>query len=93
MMDFMFFVKTFLLTIAIVLLMQLQVGSKSIETHAMMFVQSSTIASPLNSVARGAAKMARDLTQKISSRVQSNTKKAKKEEVRSSSHSDYDGQD
>lgn len=94
-MDFLFFVKTCALTIAIVLLMQIQVGSASIENHAMGFVQSSMITSPLNTVARGAAKMIRDLTQNISARVKQNTKKNKKEEPKHSSSSDsnYEGQD
>ena len=94
MMDFVFFVKTFILTVAIVLLMQIQVGSNSIENHAMSFVQSSTIVAPLNTVARGGAKIIRDLTQAVSSRVKRNTKKNKKEEAKASpSSSDYDGQD
>ncbi len=95
MMDFLFFVKTCAATIALVLLMQIQVGSASIEHHAMSFMQSSTVVSPLNTVARGAAKMVRDLTQNISARVKQNTKKTKKEEPKSSSpsHSDYEGQD
>ncbi len=75
MMDFLFFVKTFFLTIAIVLLMQIQVGSHTIEAHALSFMHSSAIAAPLNTVARGAAKLVRDLTQTISARVKSNTKK------------------
>jgi hypothetical protein len=77
MMDFLFFVKTFFLTIAIVLFMQIQVGSSSIETHAMNFVQSSAIVAPLNTVAKGAAKMIRDVTQTVSARVKKNTKKEK----------------
>ena len=35
MMDFFFFVKTFILTVAIVLVMQIQVGDRSFESHAM----------------------------------------------------------
>ena len=80
MMDFMFFVKTFCLTVVIVVLMQIRIGSQSIEGHAMGAIQSSMIVSPLNSVARGAAKLVRDVTQNISARVKSNTKKTKKEE-------------
>jgi hypothetical protein len=76
-MDFLFFVKTFFLTIAIVLFMQIQVGSSSIEAHAMNFVQSSAIVAPLNTVAKGAAKMIRDVTQTVSARVKKNTKKEK----------------
>lgn len=87
MMDFLFFVKTFFLTIAIVLIMQIQVGSTSIENHAMSFVQSSVIVAPLNSVAKGAAKMIRDVTQTVSAQIKKNTKKNKKEESRVSSSS------
>lgn len=90
MMDIVFFLKTFLLTIAIVLVMQIQVGEKSIETHAMNFVQSSVVVAPLNGVAKGAAKMARDLTQTISISVHRNSKKKKEEKTSSSSHSDKD---
>lgn len=96
MMDFMFFVKTFALTVAIVLGMQIHVGERSIETHAMSFVQSSTVVAPLNQVARGAAKLVRDITQTVSIQVKRNTKKNKKDEPRSSSSSEsaeYDGQD
>lgn len=90
MMDILFFVKTFLLTIAIVLVMQIQVGEKSLETHAMSFVQSSAVVAPLNGVAKGAAKMVRDLTETISISVHRNSKKKKEEKVSSSSHSDKD---
>lgn len=95
MMDFLFFVKTFVLTLVIVLALQIEVGSRTLESHAMSFVQSSAIVAPLNAVARGAAKLVRDVTQNVSARVKQNTKKSKKEEARasSSSHSDYDGQD
>lgn len=79
MMDLMFFVKSFILTIAIVLLMQIRVGSGTIETHAMNFVQSSMIVSPLNTVAKGAAKLVRDVTQTVSAQVKRNTKKSKSE--------------
>jgi hypothetical protein len=87
--DVLFFVKTFFLTIAIVLVMQIHVGDHSIESHAMSWVQSSAVVAPLNSVARGAAKMARDLTQTISISIKRNGKKNKKEEKNSSS-SHYD---
>lgn len=95
MMDFMFFVKTFALTVAIVLGMQIHVGDRSLETHAMTFVQSSTVVAPLNQVARGAAKLVRDITQTVSIQVKHNTKKSKKDEPKrsSSASSEYDGQD
>ncbi len=86
MMDFLFFVKTFVLTVAVVVVMQIQVGEKSLETHAMSWVQSSTVAQPLNNVAKGAAKLARDVTQTISSKVKKNTKKEKRLETAASSN-------
>lgn len=67
--DFMFFFKTFTLTVVLVLAMQLQVGEKTIENHAMSAVQSSAVVQPLNGVAKGAAKLAKDCGQKISSLV------------------------
>lgn len=87
MMDFLFFVKSLCLTVALVLLMQVQIGSSSIETHAMHFVQSSMIVTPLNSVARGAAKLTRDVTHAISSRI---LKSHNKKEERKSSSSPAD---
>lgn len=78
MMDFLFFVKTFLLTVAVVVMMQIKVSEKSIESHAMSWVQSSAVVAPLNGVAKGAAKMARDLTAMISAKIKSNTKKQKR---------------
>lgn len=78
MMDFLFFVKTFLLTVAVVVMMQIKVSDKSIESHAMSWVQSSAVVAPLNGVAKGAAKMARDLTAMISAKIKSNTKKQKR---------------
>lgn len=77
-MDFLFFVKTFLLTVAVVVMMQIKVSEKSIESHAMSWVQSSAVVAPLNGVAKGAAKMARDLTAMISAKIKSNTKKQKR---------------
>lgn len=83
--DVMFFVKSFILTVALVLVMQINLGERSLETHAMSFVQSSAVVAPLNMVAKGAAKMVRDLTQTISISVKRNTKKSKEESVSSSS--------
>jgi hypothetical protein len=89
MMDVYFFIKSFLLTIAIVLVMQIHVGERTLESHAMSWVQSSYVVAPLNGVAKGAAKMARDLTETISISVHRNSKK-KKTEKSSSSQIDID---
>ena len=82
MMDFLFFVKTFVLTIAIVLVMQIQVGNRSLETHALGWVQSSDVVGPLQGVARGAAKLTHDFTHKLSDVIHDNVSKNKKEESR-----------
>lgn len=82
MMDFLFFVKTFILTVAIVLVMQIQVGNNTLESHAMTWVQSSSVAAPLNSVARGAAKMFHDVTAKIWHGVHQNVEKKEKKEAK-----------
>ena len=79
--EFIFFVKTFVLTIAIVLVMQIQVGERSLEVHAMSWVQSSAITTPLNGVKRGAAKMVHDLSHRISETIHNNVSKNKKEDA------------
>jgi hypothetical protein len=86
MMDFLFFVKTFILTVVAVVVMQIQIGGKSVESHAMNWVQSSAIVAPLNGVAKGAAKMARDLTTTISAKIKQNTKKQKRLEETASAN-------
>lgn len=84
MMDFLFFVKTFCLTIVLVVLMQIQVGQSSIESHALGWVQHSAVVSPLNQTAHGAAQLIRDLTGYISQSLKKKESKDKKEETRSS---------
>lgn len=64
-----FCIKTFVLTVAIVLVMQIQVGERTIESHAMSFVQSSAVIAPLNHVARGAAKFVQDLKDKVTAKT------------------------
>ena len=63
--DALFFLKTALGTLLIVMVMQIQVGEKSIENHAMGWVQTSSIVSPLNGVAKGAAKLYSDVKTSI----------------------------
>jgi hypothetical protein len=99
MMDFLFFVKTLILTLAIVMVMQIQVGQKSLETHAMSFVQSSTVAAPLHGIARGAAQVVHDLSHSVTGFIHHNVNKNKKEDGRlrressiRSSHSSKDSQ-
>lgn len=82
MMDFLFFIKTFVLTIAVVLFMQIEIGSKSIESHAMGWVQSSAVVAPLHEVARGGSRVVQDFIRKVSSSVQKNVFKTKHQEPR-----------
>lgn len=63
-----FCLKTFVLTIAIVIVMQVQVGERTLENHALSWVQTSPIVSPLNSVARGGAKVIREMMDKTQER-------------------------
>jgi hypothetical protein len=57
------------LTVAIVLVMQVQVGERTIESHALSFVQSSAVITPLNRVARGAAQLIQDLRHKLAAKT------------------------
>ena len=83
--DFVFFLKLFGLTLVLVLAMQIQVGEISIEEHAMSWVQSSTITSPLNGVAHGGAKLFRDASSRIYATIARKPRTYKKEESKASS--------
>ena len=83
--EIVFFFKLFLLTVAIVLVMQIKVGERSVESHAMGWVQTSALVAPMNSVASGGAKAVRDLTDYVNSSISKNSHKPKKEEKKSSS--------
>ena len=82
MMDLLFFIKTFIFTIAVVLVMQIQVGNKSLETHAVSWVQTSGLSAPLSEVARGGAKLTHDFTHRVSDLIHDNVNKNKKEDSR-----------
>ena len=70
--DVTFFLKLLGLTVVVVLMSQVHVGDRSVEAHAMTWVQDSAIAQPLNGVANGAARMLRDVTGKIHSAIDRN---------------------
>lgn len=86
-MDFMFFIKTVFLTVAIVLLMQIQVGKQTIETHTLSWVQSSAITGPINTVAKGAGKLIHDITEQIHESIHHNVKKGSKDDSQKKSSS------
>lgn len=89
MIDIMYFVKTLAITVAIVLVMQLQVGNHSIENHTLSFVQSSVMTTPLHSVARGAAKVTHDISHEVANLIHHNVNKNKKDDSRLKSESPF----
>ena len=58
--DFFFVVKTFLFTIALVVLMQIKVGESTIEDRTHAFIQESGIHKTLSKVAVGAVTVMKD---------------------------------
>ena len=75
--DVTYFFKLLGLTIVVVVLSQIHVGDRSVEAHAMGWVQESAVAQPLNGVANGAARMLRDATGKIHAAIDRNRGKRK----------------
>lgn len=83
MMDLFFFLKTLMVTALVILALQLQVGQRSLEQHAMMFVNSSSFTAPLNQAAKGGAKLIRESVAAIHSKISSKESKNPNEEKRS----------
>lgn len=75
--DLVFFAKMFALTVILVIAMQLQVGTRTVESYAMGFVQSSWVAQPINKIARGGAKLIKDATTKVHGAIAKNQAKKK----------------
>ena len=71
MLDFMFFLKTIVVTFLIALLLQTRVGAITIEDHAHQFIQSSSVMTPLHQVAQNGATMIKRSLKWISSQVSS----------------------
>jgi hypothetical protein len=80
-----FFLKTFVLTVAVVLVMQIQVGESSLESHTMSWVQTSAIVAPINAAAEGGAKVVRDFITYVHAQLDKRKGKHKKEEVKATS--------
>ncbi len=66
--DVIFFFKMLVLTVAIVIASQIQVGQKSLESHAMTWVQSSSLVRPLNGTVQGGAKLIKEGKEKLKRR-------------------------
>lgn len=58
--DFLFIVKTFLFTLALVVLMQIKVGDQTIEERSHQWIQQSAIHRTLGKVATGAVTAMKD---------------------------------
>jgi hypothetical protein len=76
MFNFLFIIKTFALSLLILMLLQVEVGSVSLETHAMRIVRGSSIVEPLRSASRGGAKLLSEGTAYISEQFNSLVRKA-----------------
>jgi hypothetical protein len=88
--DFLFFIKLFFLTVAVVLVMQIQIGNRSLESHAIGWVQTSSVTMPLNAAAEGGAKIINDFIQHVHSAIAKNTGREhgqRKKEEKAKAHS------
>jgi hypothetical protein len=57
MLDFLYVVKMLIFTIIVVFLLQIKIGTSSIEQHSLRFLRGSTAVHELNGVAKGAMKV------------------------------------
>jgi hypothetical protein len=78
MLDLYFFLKTFILTIALILVLQMKIGNRSLEDRAVMAFKSSVIEEPLTAVAEGGAKLIRTTVKKIQDRIDGKKPEEKK---------------
>ena len=73
MLNLMFFIKTILITVLIVLILQIRFGSLTLEDHARHFIQTSALAQPVQDVAESGAVAVRKgmnwVTREINQRV------------------------
>lgn len=78
MFDFLFFIKTLVMTFVLVAFLQVRVGQDTLEWHATHFIQTSAITEPLRQVAIGGSKLVRDgfnfVSREINARVQGSWK-------------------
>lgn len=75
MFDFMFFVKTMVVTVLIVSLMQIKAGQTTVETQATQWIRTSTILQPLHTTAAAGAKAISDSAKWLSFNFQKQTRK------------------
>lgn len=75
MLDFMFFVKTLIVTVFIVSLMQIKAGESTIENHAAHWIRTTPLTEPLKSTAEAGAKAVRDSARWLSAQFQKQTRR------------------
>lgn len=87
MLDFFFFLKTLFLTFIIVLLLQIEVGKKTVETHVHDWMVGSIAAGFLGNAAHGGAHFIKDATFKMTQKMKEHIglkHKSENHEIRSS---------
>jgi hypothetical protein len=77
-----FVFRTLLFTVLLVLAMQIRVGQNTIEDHVMATLTSSAVVTPINSVATGAVKFARNMWNKANRSFDSHFSRSISEENR-----------
>ena len=82
--DFIYFAKLLGVTIVVIVVLQLNVGNRSLETHAMNWLQSSSVITPLHAVAHGGGKLMHDLSERVNGVIQTNRAKKKRDVSRDS---------
>ncbi len=63
--DILFFARTAVLTIAVVMVMQIEVGQRTIESHALSWIHASPVVAPLNAAAKGATRLIRESSESL----------------------------
>jgi hypothetical protein len=80
MLDFFFFLKTMLLTLVVVLLLQIEIGGKTAETHVHDWMVGSVAAGFIGNAAHGGANFLKDASFKMTKKIKEHMgAKAKKE--------------
>lgn len=57
-------IRSTLFTILIIALLQIKIGSKTLETHALLFLKGSSVEEPLNLIVQGGVKLGQELYKK-----------------------------
>lgn len=80
MLDFFFFVKTMFLTLIVVLLLQIEIGHKTVENHVHDWMAGSIAAGFLGNAAHGGANFLKDASFKVTKEIRRHLNLAHKHE-------------